>query len=73
MNIASNRRQMPAPLNWQPAGLPCVHHRGRDRDHARCAARTSFIDGEDVTASRCGWTSNINLGLRVRLVPPKSP
>lgn len=73
MNITPIRRPTLAPLIWLPAGLPCVHHRCRQRDHARGAARTSFSDVEDVTGSRLGGTSNGDLGLRVRLAWLKSP
>jgi hypothetical protein len=56
-----------------PRGLPCVHHRCRRRDHASGAARTSLSDGEDVTGSRSGGTSNSDPELSVRLPGLKSP
>jgi hypothetical protein len=73
MNITHLRRPMPAPLLWLPAGLPCVYHRWRYRDHASSAPRTSFADGEDVNGGRHGAASNSDLGLRVRLAWLKSP
>jgi hypothetical protein len=73
MNITPIRRPTLAPLIWLPAGLPCVYRHWRRRDHLSGAPRTSFTDGEDVTGSRRGGTSNGDLGLRVRLAWLKSP
>jgi hypothetical protein len=73
MNITPIRRPTLAPLIWLPAGLPYVHHRCRQRDHTRRAPRISFSDGDDVTTSRPGGTSNSDPGLRVRLPLLKSP
>jgi hypothetical protein len=73
MNITPTRPTLLAPLSWLPPGLPCVHHQWRHRDHTRTAPRTSLTGGENVTGSRPGWTSNGDLGLRVRLAWLKSP
>ena len=73
MNVTPIRRPTLATLIWLPAGGPCVYRNGRRHDHASGAPITSFTDGEDVNGGRRGVTSNIDLGLRVRLVPPKSP
>ena len=73
MSITPIRRTLLAPLTWPPAGLPCVYRFWKRRDQASDAPRSSFTDGEDVTGSRHGGTSNIHLGLRVQLAWLKSP
>jgi hypothetical protein len=73
MNIMFIRSPMPALLVQLPAGHHRAYDRWRRRDRARRAHRTSFTDGECVTGSRAGRTSNSDLGLRLRLATLKSP